>query len=289
MFDITDYALGEGRLLLALGISVAGLALTLLVAYYVNRIIKRFISSKAISQPKIFTPLNLMRRLIVYAIILMGVMATTFAAFPKSLGIISSLFVAAGFGSIVLGLAAQSSLSNIISGLINSVSQPFRIGDSLSFRDDFCVVEDMHLIHTTLRTWDNRRMVVPNSIMQNEVIINYSLHDPWVLVPVQIQVGYESNISKAMQIMNDVARSHPDFMPSGDLPKTVVMELQDSGILLRLLSRAKNQSTAFGMTRDLLLKIKLEFDEQGIEIPYPKRQLILEKEVSDKLSRLEEI
>jgi small-conductance mechanosensitive channel len=230
-----------------------------------------------------------MRRLIVLAAILIGVMAATFTAFPESLGIITSIFVAAGFASIVVGLAAQSSLSNVISGIINSISQPFRIGDAVTFRNEFCYIEDMRLIHTIMRTWDNRRLVVPNSILQNEVIINYSMNDPSVLVPVPVQVSYESDISKAMQIMTDAARSHPDCIPSEDLPNTVVMELQDSGILLRLLSMAKDQSTAFGMTRDLLLKIKKDFDEQGIEIPYPKRQLVFGKEVSDKLSRLEEM
>lgn len=288
MFDITNYDIGEGRLLMSIGIYVAGLAITIFVAYFLNKFLKKYITYMSLSQPKLFTPLNLFRRLIVLAIILLGAMGTTFVAFPEYLGILSTVFVAAGFGSIVLGLAAQSSLSNVIAGLVNALSQPFRIGDYLNFRSDFCIVEDIHLIHTTLRTWDNRRLVVPNSVLQNEVIVNFSLHDHWVLVPVPIQVSYESDISKAMEIMTESARSHPDCMPSGDLPKTVVMELQDSAILLRLLSRAKDQSTAFNMTRDLLLKIKIEFDEQGIEIPYPKRQLILEKEFYDKLSRLEE-
>jgi small conductance mechanosensitive channel len=268
---------------------VAGLVITFILAHYLNKILKRSFSSVVLSQPKFITTLTIMRRLIVLAVILLGVMATTFTAFPKSLGIITSIFVAAGFTSIVVGLAAQSSLSNVISGIINSVSQPFRIGDAVNFRNEFCYIEDMRLIHTIMRTWDNRRLVVPNSILQNEVIINYSMNDPSVLVPMQVQVSYESNISKAMQIMTDAARSHPDCIPSGDLPNTVVMELQDSGILLRLLSMAKDQSTAFDMTRDLLLEIKKDFDEQGIEIPYPKRQVVFGKEVSDKLSRLEEM
>ncbi len=280
--------LEDGLLWSLLGF-VAGLVITFIVAHYLNKILKRSFSGVVLSQPKFITTLTIMRRLIVLAAILIGVMATTFTAFPESLGIITSIFVAAGFASIVVGLAAQSSLSNVISGIINSVSQPFRIGDAVTFRDEFCYIEDMRLIHTIMRTWDNRRLVVPNSILQNEVIINYSMNDPSVLVPVPVQVSYESDISKAMQIMTDAARSHPDCIPSGDLPNTVVMELQDSGILLRLLSMAKDQSTAFGMTRDLLLEIKKDFDEQGIEIPYPKRQLVFGREVSDKLSRLEEM
>ena len=265
---------------------IVGLTITFVITYYLNRILIRSFNRMVLSQPTFITTLTIMRRLIILAAVLIGLMAATFTAFPGSLGAITSVFVAAGFASIVLGLAAQSSLSNLISGIINSVSRPFCIGDAIMFRNEMCYIEDMRLVHTIMRTWDNRRLVVPNSILQNEVIINYSMDDPSILVPVPVQVSYESDLSKAMQIMTNAARSHPGCLPSGDLPTTVVMEFQDSGILLRLLTRAKDQSTAFSMTRDLLLTIKREFDEQGIEIPYPKRQLVLGKDLSDKLSEL---
>lgn len=283
-----DLLFEESKILWSLLGFVVGLAITLLAAYYLNKILKRSFDSVILSQPRFITNLAITRRLIVLCVVIVGVMATTFSVFPGSLGIISSIFVAAGFASIVVGLAAQSSLSNVIAGIINSFSQPFRIGDAVMFRNEFCNVEDMRLIHTIFRTWDNRRLVVPNSILQNEAIINYSMTDASVLVPVFVQVSYESDIAKAMQIMTEAARNHPDCMPAGDLPNAVVMELQDSGILLRLLSRAKDQSTAFSMIRDLLLNIKIEFDKEGIEIPYPRRQIVLGRELSDRLSRLEE-
>mgnify|MGYP001765500343 CR=1 FL=1 len=268
---------------------LAGITITFVVSYYLNEILKKSFSSMILSQPKFITTFTIMRRLAVLCAIIIGVMATTFTAFPESLGIITSVFVAAGFASIVVGLAAQSSLSNIISGVINSVSQPFRIGDAVMFRNEFCYVEDMRLIHTIMKTWDNRRLVVPNSILQNEAIINYSMKDPSVLVPISVQVSYESDIPRAMQIMTEAARTHYDCMPSGDLPNTVVMAFQNSGILLRLLTMAKDQSTAFDMTRDLLLNIKMKFDEDGIEIPYPRQQIVLGRELSDKLAWLEDM
>ena len=279
--------LGNGTLR-SLTVFIAGLAITFVITYYLNQILIRSFNRMALSQPKFITTLTIMRRLIVLSVGLLGVMATTFTVFPEFLGVITSLFVAAGFASIVVGLAAQSSLSNVISGIINSVSQPFRIGDAIMFRDEFCYIEDMRLIHTIMRTWDNRRLVVSNSTLQNEVIINYSMNDPSVLVPVLVQVSYESDLSKAMQIMTEVGKSHPECMPSGDLPNTVVMEFQDSGILLRLLSQARDQSTAFSMSRDLLFNIKKDFDAQGIEIPYPKRQLIIGKDLLEKSSEMEE-
>jgi len=273
----------ENGILWSLAVFIAGLAMTFIVAYYLDKILMKSLGQIAFSQPKLLTMTTIMRRMAVLSVALLGVMASTFTAFPESMGVISSIFIAAGFASIVIGMAAQSSFSNVISGIINSISQPFRISDAVMFRDEFCYIEDMRLIHTIMRTWDNRRLVVPNSILQNEVIINYSMSDPSVLVPINIQVSYESDISKAMQIMTDIARNHPECQPIGDIPNAVVMEFQDSGVLLRLLSRAKDQSAAFSMARDLLLSIKIEFDAQNIEIPYPKRQLILGKELQDRL------
>lgn len=275
-----------GETLWALVTFTSGLAATFIVVYLVNSILAKYFGRVAQRDPRLLTIFVFLRRLTVSVIVLIGVMSATFTAFPEAQGAIASIFVAVGFASIVVGLAAQSSLSNIISGIITSISQPFRIGDAIMFRNDFCFVEDVRLVHTVLRTWDNRRLVVPNATLQNEVIINYSMGDPTMLVPLHVQVSYESDLEKAMQIMVDVARRHPDCLPTEVLPNVVVMEFQDSGILLRLLSRAKDQPTAWRMARDLLFQIKKEFDRQGIEIPYPRRYLIAGKEFQRQISQL---
>ncbi len=267
-------------------IFIAGLAATFIVVYLVNKALSRYFQRVAAKDPRLLTTYTFLRRLAVAAIALIGVMSATFTAFPEAQGVIASLFVAAGFASIVIGLAAQSSLSNIISGMLTSLSQPFRIGDAILFRNDFCFVEDVKLMHTVLRTWDNRRLMVPNSVFQNEIIINYSVEDPTMLVPVYVQVSYESDLEKAMQIMVEVARRHPDCLPAKNIPNAVVMEFQDSGILLRLLSRAKDQPTAWKMARDLLLEIKKEFDRHGIEIPYPRRYLVAGRELQEHMASL---
>jgi small conductance mechanosensitive channel len=284
---ILDYYLNNGTTRAAVALLI-GLAATFIIVDVLNKILLKSFENIVRNQPKLITTLTILRRVIIYAILLIGVMASVFTAFPGSMGAIASIFVAAGFASIVIGLAAQSSLSNIISGLIISVSQPFSIGDALMFRQEYCYVEDVRLMHTVLRIWDNRRLVVPNSVLQNEVIVNYSMKDPSVLAPVYIQVGYESDLKKALQIMVDAARRHPGFMPDGDLPKAVVMEFQDSGIQLRLLAKAKDQSSAFDMIRDLLVEIKKEFDLQGIEIPYPKREVVVGKDLLEEIAKITE-
>lgn len=264
---------------------LAGLLVTYLVVYILDVIIRRYVHSLVASEPRLKTMYTFIRRLVLVAVALIGVAATTFTSFPAASGVISSLFIAAGFSSIVVGLAAQSSLSNIIGGMLVSVSQPFKIGDAVVFKNEFCFVEDIKLVHTVLRTWDNRRLMVPNSMFQTEIVANYTAEDSTMLVPVMVQISYESDIDKAMSIMREIALKHPECMPIGNLPNVVVMDYGESGINLRLLSRAKDQPTAFGMARDILYQIKKEFDANGIEIPYPRRYLVLSKETERMLSR----
>jgi small conductance mechanosensitive channel len=255
-----------------------GLIATYLVVYTANIILKRYATAMGGKEPRLQTTITFVRRLALAGIALLGVSAATFSSFPAAGGLIASLFIAAGFSSIVIGLAAQSSLSNLIAGMVVSVAQPFKIGDAVVFKDEFCFVEDIRLIITVLRTWDNRRLMVPNQLFLNEVVTNYSAEDPTMLAPVIVQIPYESDLDKAMSIMRNVALKHPECLPIGDLPNVVVMQYNESGIQLRLLSRAKDQPTAFQMERDLLYQIRKEFNSNGIEIAYPKRHVLLSKE-----------
>jgi small-conductance mechanosensitive channel len=265
-----------------------GLIIVFIVYKMLDSLVSRHLEKFVAREPKLKTTYVFVRRLVAAVVIIIGVVSVTFTVFPEARGITASLFVAAGFVSIVLGIAAQSSLSNLISGIIVAVSQPFRLGDTVVFRGEFGFIEDIKLMHTVIRTWDNRRLVVPNSMFQSEVVTNYTSVDPTMLVPVEVQVSYESDIEKAMKIMVDVAKRHPDCMPTDDLPSAMVMGFADSGINLRLLSRAKDQSTAFMMARDLLLQIKKEFDANGIEIAYPRRYLVVGKEFEKIMSKISE-
>ncbi len=230
------------------------------------------------------TAVTFLRRALVLFVGLLGLLAVLLVTFPEALGIAASSLIAAGFASIVLGLAAQSTLSNLISGLMIALARPFRIGDAVMFRNEFCFVEDIRLFHSVLRTWDNRRLVVPNSIFQNEVVVNYSIEDPTVLVPVFVDISYESDVDKAIGILKELGEKHPLAIQTPGLPAVHVMELGENGVRLRLLVRAKDQPTAFQLSRDLLYQIRKEFQRQGIEIPYPRRHVIIADSSSGKRS-----
>ena len=141
---------------------ITGLTLTFIVVYTLNYVTKKQLSKLLAREPRLKTTYTFLRKLLLVAVALFGITSTTFAAFPETGPLIASFFVAAGFISIVIGLAAQSSLSNIISGMLISITQPFRIGDAIMFKNEFCFVEDIKLSYLVLRTWDNKRLMVPN-------------------------------------------------------------------------------------------------------------------------------
>jgi small-conductance mechanosensitive channel len=262
---------------------LTGLLVTYLAVSTINVVVKRYSAALAERDPRLETAIAFVRRLGLAIIGLIGVAATTFASFPTAGAAIASLFIAAGFGSIVVGLAAQSSLSNMFAGMVLAFSQPFKIGDAVLFKDEWCWVEDMRLNFTILKTWDNRRLVIPNQMFLNDSLINYDLNDSAKLCIVYLQVPYETDLDRAIEIMKDEALKHQDFLSVSGLPIVHVMEYNESGINLRLLSRAKDQPTNFQMSKDLLYSIRREFQKNGIEIAYPRREVVLRRESGEAL------
>lgn len=189
---------------------------------------------------------------------------------------ITPLLASAGILSLAVAFAAQETLANVISGTSIAVSRPFRIGDAVMIQNEYGNVERMTLRHTIIKLWDNRRMIIPNSALNKEIIINYSIVDPTMLCKVEVGISYESDVNKAMEIMKDAARRHLEFMSEME-PVVQILNFGDSSVNLRLLCKVKDQPTAFSMACDLRKTIKEEFEKQGIEIPYPRRVIIEKK------------
>lgn len=257
---------------------ITGLIITYLIAYIINLLITRYQLTLRETSSPLNTTITFGRRVLVGVIILIGVAATTFTSFPDALGAITSLFVAAGFTSIVVGLAAQSSLSNLIAGGVLSTSQPFRIGDSIFYNNEFCTVEDIKLIFSTLRTWDNRRLMVPNSLFLNSVIINYTVEDQSKITAIFVQITLESDVEKAMDIMKKTIARHPAFYPKEGFPSVLIMGFNEFGVQLRALGYARNQSDNWTLEKESYLEIKKEFDRNGIKLAVPRREVVFGNE-----------
>lgn len=202
-----------------------------------------------------------------------------------------SLLASAGIIAVIVGFATQKTLSNLISGIFLAMYEPFRVGDKIRIMDMYGEVEDITLRHTVVRTWNNRRIVVPNSRIDDEEIFNFSLVDEKVLWTIDMPISYDADIDKAREIMTDHAVKHPSniqFTIADDAakknfePYVKVTECKEYYMNLRLYFWSDDAWRAWGMGFDLTESIKKAFDKKGIEIPYPYRTLVYKKDLMKK-------
>lgn len=195
-----------------------------------------------------------------------------------------TIFAGAGVFAAIIGFASQSAFSNIVTGIFLVIFKPFRVGDHISIGTNLTgEVEDITLRHTVIKNYENRRIVIPNSVISNETIINSTLNELQTCMYLPIGISYDSNIDAAINIIQTEAEKHPSFLDvrtsenikNGDPAVRVrLIEYGDSSINLRGYVWASDPMEGFAMKCDLLKSIKERFDKEGIEIPFPHRTIV---------------
>lgn len=204
---------------------------------------------------------------------------------PIENGVLNAVSTSASLLVVILGFAAQEALGNVINGVFISASKPFDIGDrvrlvSLNITG---IVEDITLRHTIVRTFENKRLVVPNSVMNKEIIENSNFKDESICNFLDIEIAYESDIDLAIKIIKGLVREHKYFYDTrseedkangADDVSVLVRELSDEGICLRCTVWTKDTSKNFQMCSDLRKEIVREFCKNNIEIPYKHIKIV---------------
>lgn len=196
-----------------------------------------------------------------------------------------SLFAGSGILAIIIGFAAQQSFSNIVGGIFITIFKPFRVGDRVKLmgKDVTGTIEDISLRHTVIRTFENKRVIIPNSVISTELIENSNFNDTKICKLYEIGISYDSDVDKAMEIVREEALNHPETLDNRDEDQIAnnesavnvkVLGYTDSAVTLRAWIWTKDQPAAFQLGCDLNKSIKKRFDEANIEIPYPHRTVI---------------
>jgi len=254
-------------------------AATFLAVLVVNRLFNRLFSihiGKGRVDP---TSISFIRRLISSVIYIIGTSAALIQI-PEFKIIGHSLLAGAGILTVVGGLASQQVLSNLISGLLIVFFRPFKIGDRVTINNTFTgTVEDINLRETILRDFENNRVIIPNSQVSSQVLVNANHTDDRICKFIDIGIGYSSDVGTAMAIMSEEIINHPlhidhrtpEQKASGD-PEAVVriISLGDSSVNLRAWAWAANLGEGFVLQCDLLQNIKRRFDQENIDIPFPQ-------------------
>ena len=266
------------------------IAATIFFARLGDRLLQGYFKKASLKLRVDPTSYRLLRHFVVAAIYIVGLIVVI-SSVPQLRTLSVALFAGAGFAGIVIGLAAQSTLTNIVSGISLAVFHPFRVGDIVTIHNEYGTISDLTLRHTVVVTWDNRRLIIPNSIISEESIINWSIEDPTVIWPVNIGISYDSDIDLARSIMEDEARGNPNVMDhyevsrihpevaEGSEVKVLLTELGDFAVNLRLMIWVRDRSKAYTTGCELMESIKKRFDVEGIEIPFPYRTILYKKDM----------
>jgi small conductance mechanosensitive channel len=263
---------------LAVGILIGTVILAALVGRFFRGLIKRS-TDEMKNDP---TNYLFLRHLIIGVIYLVGIGIAVYTV-PELRGLASSMLAGAGILAVAVGFASQHALSNIISGLFIVIFKPFRVNDRISVRDMGGVIEDITLRHTVIRNFENRRIIIPNALISDEILVNSDFGDEKICKWIEVSISYESNIDLAKEIMREETMAHPLLIDnrneeqiSAGEPQVMVrvLALQDSGILLRAWAWTEGQADSFVLGCDLYESIKKRFDREGIEIPYPHRTVV---------------
>ena len=185
-----------------------------------------------------------------------------------------TLLTGAGVLAAIVGFASQAAFSNIISGFFLVIFKPFSVGDRVRIGQLYTGdVEDINLRHTTIKDFENRRVIIPNSVISNETIINSTITDEKTCMFVEVAISLSSNIDQAIKIIQDEAVRHRYYIDNrtdtekarGEHPVMVrVMTFLDSGIHLRASVWAKDPTDGFDLKCDLNKAIKERFDAAGV-------------------------
>ena len=192
-----------------------------------------------------------------------------FVTFISKLGIETSSFVAIlGAAGLAVGLSLQGSLSNFAGGVLIILFKPFRVGDTIEAQGVIGTVNEIQIFVTKLITGNNQTIFVPNGILSNGVITNFSLGKNR-RANLLFNISYDTNIKTAKEIVMQVLENNPKVLKNPP-PNVAVNLLNDSAIQLAIQPWAKN--TDFGeMCSDVLEECKEAFDKAGIVIqPFVK-------------------
>jgi small-conductance mechanosensitive channel len=193
---------------------------------------------------------------------------------------LTGLLVAGGFAGLVVGLASQQAVSNLVSGLFLLIEQPLRPGDPVSVGGVSGTVIDINVLSTRIRTWDGYVVRMPNSKVFESEITNYQ-RTKARRVEFEVGVSYRSSIEKAVEALRRMVEDHPFCLVNPE-PQIFVDRYDDSAIVLKV--RCWTPPQVWFQTRaELQTMVKKVLDEAGVEIPFPQLDLHVKDSVPLKL------
>ncbi|MBA4502049.1 mechanosensitive ion channel family protein [Marinobacterium marinum] len=187
----------------------------------------------------------------------------------------TSLIALIGAAGLAIGLSLQDSLKNFAAGVMLIVFRPFREGDFVEAGGVSGIVESITIFNSVFRTGDNREIILPNGKIYSDKIVNYSKRETR-RVDMVFGIGYNDDLLKAKRILQEILEQDERVLAEPE-PSVRVAELADSSVNFNVRPWVKN-GDYWPVLWDTTEKVKLEFDRQGISIPYPQMDVHVHKQ-----------
>ncbi|MFR8548650.1 MAG: mechanosensitive ion channel family protein [Lachnospiraceae bacterium] len=201
-----------------------------------------------------------MTKIVLYLILILGI-ATQFGLKESSVAAIVAS------GGVAVGLALQGGLSNFAGGFLLLLFQPFHVGDYIITQGVEGTVQKIEILYTTLQTVDNRRVIVPNGSLANNVMVNVTAADKRKL-EIKVGISYQDSVEQAKQVIHDLMERDPDVIREEE-QQVFVAELGESSVVIGMRCWVRTEQY-FPVLWRMNEQIKAEFDRKGIHIPYPQ-------------------
>ena len=246
--------------------SIIGAIIVLFVGVWICRFIRKFVRRLMIARSVDITIQNFVNELLRWVLYII-----LFLTVIQKVGVpVSSFLGALAAAGVAIGLALQGSLSNFAGGIMLLILKPFRIGDTIEAKGHIGTVERIGMFYTTIIKFGNERVIIPNGPLFSDNIINYS-QNTTRRDNIIVGIGYGSDLKKAKEILYSLIKSCPTALQD-PAPVVYVNELADSSVNFTV--RVWSKTEHYWDTHFYLIEqIKLTFDKEGIEIPFPQRDV----------------
>ncbi len=186
---------------------------------------------------------------------------------------VKSILVTLGLGSLAIGLALQDTLANMFGGFTIMIDRPFRVGDRIQLQTgEVGDVKTIGIRSTTVQMLDSNLLIVPNSLLVKNAIINHSYPDARAQVVIDVGVAYGTNLARVKEILLEAARRHPEVLDQPP-PSVFFKAFGDFALQFVVICYAKSFRSVLAVKDAVNSDVNERFEKEGIVIPYPVQTL----------------
>ena len=271
--DLETAAEKSGELFKKYGIPAITALVMLIVAYFIAAFLSRLVSRPV--QRRVDETLGRFVGKVIFYLIMIGAILGVLQYFGVGITSFAAIIAAAGFA---VGLAFQGTLSNFAAGIMLLVFRPFKVGDVINAAGITAKVYEIDLFHTIFDTFDNRRIVVPNSQISSGTIENIAHHGER-RVDVAVGVAYNADLQRTRDTLTAAAETQKKFLVEGEGRgyQVALLDLGDSAVnwVVRFWTKADD---FWSVKEQLTAAVKEHLDAAGIGIPYPQLDVHLHQQ-----------